>query len=164
MKKSIKYTLIGLGALTLFSFKNKTRKIGSVNISSPVKNPKIRLCDPNGCGAFGSSRGDRDHNGVDIIAAPNTQINAPISGKIRTLNVYSSSNSMKGLEIENGNIKVKIFYVNHGLLNGQYVKKGEKIGIAQDIAAYHGTPKMTPHIHLEIYVNNKLIDPTKYIF
>lgn len=136
-------------------------------MKSPVKKFEIRDCDPHGCGGYAASRKRNGvsvaggHNGIDIIAQPGEMVVAPISGKARTLYVYSGSTAMKGIEITNGNVKLKLFYVStKNIVTGQMVVEGQFIGYAQDIAAYHNTPKMTPHIHAEVYVDGKNVDPS----
>ncbi len=161
--KPIHKILVALGIGYLFmSMKKATYK-------SPVENFKIRGCDPHGCGHFAASRKRNGvsvaggHNGIDIIVVPDEMIFAPMSGRVRTLYVYSGSTAMKGVEISNGNVKIKMFYVApQSVSTGSEVLEGDIIGYAQDIASYHNTPSMTPHIHVEVYVDGKLVDPTGY--
>ena len=133
-------------------------------LQSPVVNPKARDCDLAGCGYFGADRrGHEKHKGLDIIALPFTKISAPISGVVRTLFVYENSSETRGIEIANGNIKVKLFYVSTNLTTGQKVKVGDFLGLAQDVAAYHNSlGKMTPHVHMELFINNVAVDPKTY--
>lgn len=137
--------------------------------ASPVRNFDIRDCDPAGCGHYGASRKRNGvstpgaHNGIDVVVQPGEEVYAPISGTVRTLYVYSGSTAMKGVEIAHGNIKVKLFYVApEDLDTRDVILRGEFIGYAQDIAGYHNAPSMTPHIHVEVYVDGKIVDPTGY--
>lgn len=158
---------IGLGLGILFMAMKKAK------YTSPVRNFKIRDCDPHGCGGYEASRKRNGvsvsdgHNGIDIIVRPGESIVAPMSGKVRTLFVNSGSTDMKGIEISSGNVKMKLFYVAHqNLTTGQTILEGDFIGYAQDVAGYYGTPQMTPqmtpHIHVEVYVNGQIVDPTGY--
>lgn len=163
MNRNVKFLGIGLASLLFLSFRKKTVAITpKVSISSPVDNLQIRNCDPSGCGHYNAPRGSRLHNGIDIKAAAGSLVYAPISGKVRALNVYSGSSEMRGIEISNNNVKVKIFYVDSVLITGDIIKQGDRLGRAQDIAGYHNASGMTPHIHLEVYVNNVIQDPTNY--
>lgn len=163
MKRNAKLLAIGFGALFLFSFRKKAIVISNnITIQSPVDYTEIRPCDAAGCGSFNAPRGSRTHNGIDLVVLPNKTIYAPITGTVRPLYVYSSSTEMKGVEITNKNVKVKMFYVDSPLILNDFVVKGSVIGVSQDIAAYHNSSTMTPHIHVEIYVDNQLTDPTKY--
>ncbi|XP_028417475.1 leukocyte cell-derived chemotaxin-2-like isoform X1 [Dendronephthya gigantea] len=42
----------------------------------------IRECDSQGCGDFGTPRGSRTHNGVDIICKPGSSVMTPFAAKI----------------------------------------------------------------------------------
>jgi len=123
---------------------------------------KIRDCDPAGCGYFGAHRIGHIHKGIDVIVSPGQKIFAPISGTIRKLWVYPNSNQMRGVEISGGDTGIKIFYLDSVLATGDKVKSGDYIGIAQDVAAYHHSPDMTPHVHVEVRKNGKLLDPEVY--
>ncbi|WP_291866676.1 hypothetical protein, partial [Maribacter sp.] len=61
---------IGLGVLFLIT---KTKSV----FSPLIYNQKIRGNDVHGSGAYGASRGDKIHNGEDIIAQPGQAIKAP---------------------------------------------------------------------------------------
>lgn len=145
-----------------FSF----RKSG---FASPVAGFDIRDCDPHGCGYYGASR-KRDgvsvpgaHNGIDVVVQPGEEVYAPISGKVRTLFVYSGFTQMKGIEITSDNMKLKMFYVSPvDLQTGDIIVRGEFVGYAQDIASYHNAASMTPHIHVELYIDGVAVDPTDY--
>ncbi len=112
----------------------------------------IRGSDKWGSGAYGSSRdnGSRIHSGVDFICEPGQNVLCPISsGKIiREAKPYSKGD-YSGILIRGKNIEIKMFYLMPIFpMIGQECRKGDYIGIAQDISEKY--PGMTPHIHLEI--------------
>jgi hypothetical protein len=126
-----------------------------IRISSPTR-LGVRS-DSEGLGFYGAPRGKhRKHNGTDWLCIPGEDIYCPIdSGKIvRRARPYSDD-KYQGCLIEGSFISVMLFYVDvweHAI--GEYVGRGEPIGIAQDISEKYGSA-MKPHIHLTI----KSIDP-----
>ena len=137
------------------------RKLGA--FSSPVSSSMIRGCDPEGCGHFGANRGAEKHEGIDIVSLPAESVFAPIGGVVRPLNVYDYSSEMKGIEITDGPVRMKIFYLDTPLKNGDVIKKGQKIGVTQDVASFHNAPRMVNHLHIELYINGVLKDPTNFL-
>jgi murein DD-endopeptidase MepM/ murein hydrolase activator NlpD len=129
-----------------------------------TNNQKARGCDVGGwgCGSFGASRGDRKHNGLDIVTTPGQTIFSPISGKVtRFPYPYAGDLNYTGIEIINSSYKVKIFYMKSTVAIGTQVTKGQAIGVSQNIAAKYST-QMTNHVHIEVYsASGKLLDPTK---
>lgn len=156
-----KKTLIVIGAAALITY---ILMKGNKAFAALTSSQTIRGCDPLGCGEFGAPRGARKHNGIDIVATPGQTIFSPISGKVnRMAYPYADDLSYKGLEIQNDQYKVKIFYINPTIAIGSQVKAGDKIAVAQNISAKHGAA-MTNHVHFEVYDRTgKLIDPTKMI-
>jgi murein DD-endopeptidase MepM/ murein hydrolase activator NlpD len=154
MKKALIISSIAI-ILLLMSTKKAFAKITALN--------SIRGCDQSGCGNFGASRGTRSHNGVDIKAAVGEKIFSPISGKVTRYPIpYSSDLRYSGIEIENNEYKVKMFYLSPSIPVGNFVTAGQAIGTAQNIAAKYTNP-MTNHVHVEVYAHGKLIDPTNLI-
>lgn len=128
-----------------------------------TKTNKIRGCDASGCGHFGAGRGTRLHDGVDIVVIPGETITSPISGKvIKHPYVYPGDLKFRGIDIENETYLVRMFYLSPSVAVGLSVNAGQPIGIAQDISKKYTKP-MTIHIHVEVYENGKLIDPTNLI-
>ncbi len=99
------------------------------------------------------------HHGLDISAPMGTPIVAP--GEGRVYQVGHDSQRGKYLQIAHGKRCITI-YAHLSELNvelGQEVKRG-------DIIAYMGnTGRSTgPHLHYEIQINGKAVNPKKYIF
>ncbi len=134
----------------------------NMKISSPTGTlMQPRGCDPAGCGHYGASRKGHKHQGLDVKITPGQPVYAPVNGWVRTLRVYAGSDEMKGVEIANSDVSVKIFYMLPHVTTGQYVYAGQKIGTAQNVAEYYGNPNMTPHLHIEVREKGHLIDPVK---
>jgi len=128
-----------------------------------VYNPtqgKIRR-DGAGQGHYGAARGDRKHKGVDLECIPGQPVCSPIEGKIvRVAYPYEDTKKYSGVVVENGKIRVKLFYL-HPIMKkiGKQVHAGDHIGTAQDITKRYPDAEMIPHIHLEI----DSVDPMIFI-
>lgn len=156
MKKSTVLITIAFAAAFLLVSTKKA-------FAALVRNQKIRGCDGFGCGNFGASRGNRSHNGIDIEVAKGQSILSPISGEITRFPFpYANDKTLTGIEIINPEFSVKVFYVVPGVRIGTFVRQGQRIAIAQDVAAKYGTG-MTNHIHLEVRSTSTgaVLDPQK---
>lgn len=136
-----------------------------------VEFPAIRN-DAAGSGAFGSSRdgGSRDHQGVDLKVQEGQAVHAPFPANVvRYAYPYADSQDYKGLVLRGiegtdyEGLEMKIFYVDPfaGIV-GAVVPAGAPIAFAQAISQKYGAP-MTDHIHVELRMNNQLIDPTPFL-
>jgi murein DD-endopeptidase MepM/ murein hydrolase activator NlpD len=134
--------------------------VSAYKISSPLNHPLILRNDNQGLGHFGAPRGGRKHQGIDFLADPGSAIMAPISGILRPLTVYATDTRWKGVSIKNNTIEVKIFYMHPLIVSNTHVYTGTRIGTAQDRASI--SPGMKNHIHIEVYLNGKLVDPSPY--
>ncbi|MDY6994789.1 MAG: M23 family metallopeptidase [Pseudomonadota bacterium] len=142
------------------------------NIANPIFNGKIRGTDCQGSGAYGASRGNRTHEGIDIVAKVGAQVCSPIDGTL-TRKAYPYAKDLKYTGVlltgtgKHKGYTIKIFYMNvWNEVIGQEVTMGETIlGTVQDIAAKYPCQKgkMTNHIHVEVRKNGGLIDPTHII-
>lgn len=117
--------------------------------------------DGYGSGAFEASRdgGTRSHNGIDLVTKTGDRIFSPISGTVTRLAYpYADDSRYKGLVIEGGAYLVKVFYIIPTVAIGSVVKAGQQIATAQDLTVKY--PGITNHIHLEVYHNGALINPS----
>lgn len=132
---------------------------------SPIPNPRIRN-DGAGSGHFGADRKRPDgtkypHQGVDILAAPGTQVTSPADGEIKVTSTYRDGrygNEFKTIWItQEDGTSYGLGYVAPTDRNGQpmvkdrdNVKAGDPIGTVQDRARKDPSGKMNNHIHVEI--------------
>ena len=129
--------------------------------------------DSAGDGYFGSKRsGGKTHKGVDFLVDKGDNITSPIEGKVRYAYPYTKPDgsvykkwggvAIKGTGAYNG-IEVKIFYLNpkKSIIDGK-VKPGEKIGTAQAISEKYPGQGMENHIHVEMKVIGKIVNPQQY--
>lgn len=125
-----------------------------------VRNFVIRGNDSYGSGAFGASRGGRNHAGIDVVALEGETIFSPIDGTFKRLAPpYLNDSRYSGMVINNSTYEIKIFYIKNTIAVGKIVKAGQPIAVAQNISKKYGTG-MINHVHIEVRKNGKLIDPT----
>ena len=107
--------------------------------------------DSKGLGHYGAKRGRRKHYGEDHEGVPGQDVFCPIhSGKLVRKSCPSNDPNFSGVLIEGKHISVKMFYVDPWMhLMGKKVKRGDIIGILQDVRDKYGK-KMKPHVHLRV--------------
>ena len=118
-----------------------------LTIITPKRRP-----DGYGSGEFGSSRGERTHQGVDYSCYPDSNLLSPVTGRVTKLGFpYSDDMSYRYIEVTDGDLnRHRFFYVEPVADLGALVEPGQLLGTVQDIAArYHNKP-MTGHVHYEI--------------
>ena len=126
-------------------------------------NFKFRGQDALGSGAFGAPRsnGKRKHAGVDVVTTTGQNILAPIAGTVTRFPIaYPDDTRWVGIEIKNDKYHVKMFYMKATVKAGVFVKKGDVIGVAQNLNIKY--PAITNHVHFEVVdaKTGKIINPT----
>lgn len=134
--------------------------------------------DTAGSGQFdpvkeGGARPTEKHNGVDLLVKPGDEVYSPMDARVlRKAFPYPGDLNYEGLLLEGigeyEGYRFKIFYIqplwtNKQMDAGVTVKKGMPIGIAQAISKRYPGKKMKDHIHVELYAEGKLQDPTKVL-
>lgn len=108
-----------------------------------------------------SSRYQADirHFGIDIAAAPNGSVLATLDGTV----VYVGYDLNQGyvIQIQHKNGFISIYKHNEKLLKepGQKVVAGEAIALVGNT----GTLSTGPHLHFELWLNGKPVNPEEYI-
>ena len=127
----------------------------------------LRGTDDFGSGEFQAPRGSRNHKGIDYACYPNTAIRSTVEGKVTKLGYpYADDMSFRYVEItDNQKAKHRFFYVNPVVDIGDIVTPDWSIGTSQNIAGRYKTDKKTMrnHIHYEILVDNKPVNPEEYV-
>ena len=98
------------------------------------------------------------HEGLDLAALNRTPIYAPAPGKV----VFSGWKGRYGrfIEIDHGN-GVRTRY---GHLRRFYVKRGQEVPFRHKIGQVGSSGRSTgPHVHYEVLINGKAVDPMKFI-
>lgn len=102
---------------------------------------------------------DEKHYGVDIVSKDNELIKSTLSGIV----VFSSWTPETGnvIAIQHTNNFVSVYKHNSTLLKYQ----GENVEVGESIAIIGNSGKWSsgPHLHFELWHNNKAVDPENYI-
>ena len=103
--------------------------------------------------------GSTNHKGIDIAARVGTPIKASGSGMV-TFAGYKGS--LGNLVIITNGKGIETYY---GHCSKLYVKKGQKIKAGDIIAAVGKTGSATGyHLHFEVHVNGRVVNPQNYIY
>lgn len=102
---------------------------------------------------------DEEHFGVDIVSKENELIKNTLNGVV----VFSSWTTETGnvIAIQHENNLLSIYKHNSVLLRSQ----GETVEAGEAIAIIGNSGKWTsgPHLHFELWYNNRAVDPEQYI-
>jgi len=129
-----------------------------MEIASPTgPMPAVRN-DGWGQGRFGTNRGSKQHDGLDLIVTPGQPIFSMITGSVEKYEqCYTGDTRWTGVQIANQLIRVELWYMNarNTVAVDELVLAGQMVGVAQDISVkYPPTKKiphdMTPHIHVRV--------------
>lgn len=105
-----------------------------------------------------TTKKNAQHNGIDIAADSGDPILAAASGIVTSSGYMSGYGYAVIIDHQNG------FKTLYGHASKLLVDKGEKVKKGQVIAKVGSTGRSTgPHLHFELQVNNKAVDPTKYM-
>lgn len=132
-------------------------------IRNPIDSGKLRQPDGWGDGAFDAPRGDRRHQGIDIVARVGDPVTSPIQGKVERKSFpYANDLRFTGVLLRGDGahqgLVVKLFYVMpKARLIGHSVRPGDVVGHVQDLTAKY--PGITNHVHVEVRRNGVVIDP-----
>lgn len=118
--------------------------------------------DAGGSGYFKAPRGNRKHKGVDFEAKVGQEVKAPFDMEIIRI-AKPNTSYLSGIAFHSPPFYGKMFYFEPKKeLIGKIVKKGEVIGIAQELQSHYGE-KVGDHIHVQVKVNtftgSDYIDP-----
>jgi murein DD-endopeptidase MepM/ murein hydrolase activator NlpD len=101
----------------------------------------------------------RPHYGVDLAAPAGTHIRAPAPGRV--LRVEREFGYGVVLEIDHGNGVT----TRYGHLRSALVTEGQQVNAGDEIALVGSSGLATgPHLHYEVRVNGRAIDPLRYVF
>lgn len=121
--------------------------------------------DVQGDGAFGAPRGAHTHKGVDLLATPGLFVKLSVPGTVTQIGyAYNDDTRYNSYHIDLGNdTTLKLLYVSPLFKVGDTIQAGQTIGTMQNITAKWGKT-MKNHLHVEMYQDGELIDPTTYLF
>ena len=100
----------------------------------------------------------RPHEGIDLAAPYGAPVVAPAAGRVMRISHQTGYGLV--LEIEHGNgIETKYAH-----LSKVVVEEGQQVTRGQPIAAVGNSGLSTgPHLHYEVHVNGKVVDPLTYV-
>jgi murein DD-endopeptidase MepM/ murein hydrolase activator NlpD len=100
----------------------------------------------------------RPHEGIDLAAPYGTPVVAPAAGTIERITEQNGYGLV--LEIDHGNgVETKYAHLSRVLVHvGQHVTRGEPIAAIGNSGLSTG-----PHLHYEVHVNGKVVDPLTYV-
>ncbi len=125
----------------------------TTNMVFPIARTSYFISSP-----FSEDRGSYSHKGVDIATNKGTPIYAVQEGTVLVAGWHDDFGYH--IKINHGN-GVITHYAHASKL---YVSAGEEISRGQIIAAVGSTGWSTgPHLHLEMTINGKYVDPIKYV-
>ena len=123
----------------------------------------FRGTDKLGDGAYGASRGDRLHNGVDLACYPGTIINCSRPGVVTKLGYpYGDDLSFRYVQVTTpSGADMRYFYVSPSVEVGDSVEVGQMLGYSQELGKrYEG---ITEHIHVEVKQGGEYLNPHDFI-
>lgn len=103
-------------------------------------------------------RWGRNHNGVDVAAKPGTPIYAPAMGKVTFSSTKNGYGNYIMIDHGNGYVTTYAHMTERKVQEGAVVKQGDLIGTVGSTGRVTG-----PHLHFEILLNGKYVDPMDYI-
>ena len=103
--------------------------------------------------------GSTNHKGLDIASKAGTTIKAAASGTVKFAGYKGSLGNLVIIDHGNG---IQTYYGHSSKI---YVKKGQQVNVGDKIAAVGSTGAATgPHLHFEIHINGKIVNPQNYLY
>jgi murein DD-endopeptidase MepM/ murein hydrolase activator NlpD len=101
---------------------------------------------------------ERPHDGIDVVAPSGTPIEAPAAGVVTSAGWESGYGNV--VTIDHGfGLVTKYAHTSRLLVTaGQHVKRGDRIALVGSTGLATG-----PHLHYEVHVNGKAVDPLHYV-
>ena len=101
---------------------------------------------------------DRPHEGIDVVAPAGTPIEAPAAGTV--ISAGWSTGYGNTVTIDHGfGLVTRYAHASRLLVRpGQRVRRGERIALVGNTGLATG-----PHLHYEVHVNGKPVDPLRYV-
>ena len=127
---------------------NKTQSVDNILFFAPIKGVVTQSFNPKS-----------QHLGVDIVAKENEAIKAALDGTV-ALSSWTSETGYVIALLHDDNL-FSVYKHNSVLLK----KEGAKVSAGEAIAIIGNSGELStgPHLHFELWHNNKPIDPEQYI-
>lgn len=143
--------------------RNKNERMASMPAIMPVAKSKCQIMSGFGYRFHPILKHQRLHTGIDLSARPGTPIYATGDGVVRVAGRNSDGFGGYGIvAVVDHGYGYQTLYAHMNscdVRQGQKVKRGEKIGTVGSTGLSSG-----PHLHYEVIVNGKRVDPVYYFF
>ena len=141
--------------------KNKTEMLSSLPSIQPISNKNLkRMVSGWGYRTHPIYKTRKFHYGLDFAAPKGTPVYATGNGIIKTIK-YSRGGYGKHIIIDHG-YGYKTLYAH---LSGYNVKKLDKVKRGEVIGFIGSTGRsIAPHLHYEVYLNDKKVNPALYFY
>lgn len=135
---------------------SKKDLLNELTVSSPLETIKVNS-------GFGP-RWDRFHHGLDLKAASGTDILSPDNGVV-THASFDNNNCGGTLQIKHDGFSTRYCHVKDFKVRiNDVVKKGQVVGLTGGDSNDRGRGNSGgPHLHFELYINGKTVDPEPYL-
>ncbi len=100
----------------------------------------------------------KKHNGIDLIAEMNTPIYAAGDGVVNEVRYDKDYGNLITIEHKNGYSTFYAHLSSYNVFKGDDIKKGQQIGRVGSTGL-----STTPHLHYEVKINSKPIDPSPFL-
>ncbi|MCT4639631.1 MAG: M23 family metallopeptidase [Bacteroidales bacterium] len=141
--------------------KNKEDMLRSIPAIQPISNRDLkRVASPFGMRIHPFYKVPKEHHGMDFTASSGTEIFATGDGVIKT--VDHSKRGYGNKVVINHGYNYSTLYAHMSKIivrKGQKVKRGQVIGYVGSTGM-----SMAPHLHYEVRISNKPVDPINYYF
>ena len=101
----------------------------------------------------------RPHEGIDVSAPLGTAIEAPAAGVVTDVRWEDGYGNLLAIDHGYGLMTRYAHCSKILVVRGQRVKRGDKIALV----GATGIPSTGPHLHYEVWVNGKPVDPMKFV-
>lgn len=116
-------------------------------------------------GTFGEARPGHTHAGVDIAVPVGTSVKAPAEGVVIEAGTLPGYGNVVFIDHGKGTISRLGHLSSIGVARGQQVAQGQVIGLSGGAKGAPGSGDSTgPHVHYEVRVNGRAVDPRKGSF
>ena len=137
------------GTVSTSSSSNASAMLGSLSFRRPLNSSRISA----------GYLGYPGHRGIDFPSPQGTPVMAAEAGTVTTV-LYSNKSYGNRVIIDHGN-GISTLYGHNSTIS---VSLGQKVNKGQTIAGVGSTGKSTGnHVHFEIRINGKPINPTSYV-
>lgn len=110
---------------------------------------------------YNSYSGGGHHKGLDLDVGIGTKVRSIADGYVAYVNKDNMASTHLMIKHENGYMSAYAHISNIQVKRGDVVKRGQVVAevALNGLAGPSGRPNTYPHLHLEIWKNDRLIDP-----